>query len=126
MSKERSFVRRGAVIIAIAVGAAAAVLFGTFWIQEAPLREAEALLEAGKAADALQAVESWEAEHGARGSSQALRARCLVELGRHAEAIAIFESVGAGQTEEIHAWARAWLHREQWAHALPLLEEVHR
>ena len=126
MSKQMAFRRRGTRLVLVVIFATTACVVAAVWFQEAPLRRAERLLGEGKAAEALQAVEEWERTHGAQGKSHAIRARCFVRLGRYREATALFEQFGAETTEEMHAWARAWLHLRQWAHALPLLEEVNR
>jgi tetratricopeptide (TPR) repeat protein len=97
---------------------------GAVWYQERPLREARGLLEAGEARAALRLVDTWERTHGANGKSQALRARCYVAVGRYSQGIDIFESAGAQTNEEMHDWARAYLHLQQWSRALPLLEHL--
>jgi tetratricopeptide (TPR) repeat protein len=48
----------------------------------------------------------------------------LVALGRPGEAIAWFERVGAAAPEDLHAWAEAYLMRQQYSLAHPLLERV--
>lgn len=111
-------------VLALLVVLAVAVLYGTIWFQESGLRTASGLLEDGQAEQAYQVLEQWQSSYGETDASQALKARCLIELGRHAEGVQLFETVGAATTEEFYAWARGLLHLEQWGQALPVLQRV--
>lgn len=97
-------------------------MWGFLWYQDGPLREAQQLLSENDPSQALSVVDGWQSDHGITDTSQALRARCLVGLGRYPAAIQIFETVGANSVDELHAWASAHLHLEQWSNAVPLLE----
>jgi len=123
-SRRKSSLWRQVRIVAVLVLIAGGVLYGLIWLQDAPLRNARYLLESGNAADALKILDSWREDSSRREGADALRARCLVKLERHREALAIFHRVGAETTSEIHDWAKACLHLQQWAEALPLLQTV--
>lgn len=126
MATHRSWKRRvrRISIVVVLIGTGLAGMAGFIWWQEAPLRQAERELQAGRADDALLLVDDWRSDHGSTDAALALRARCLVELGYDAEALRVFAAVGAETPEELHAWARAQLRSERWAQALPLLEAV--
>ncbi|MCA9048464.1 MAG: hypothetical protein KDA89_07030 [Planctomycetaceae bacterium] len=110
--------------LAVLVIALTAAVFAVTWVADRPLRRAEDLLEQGHPADAIRMLRSWEKQHAPTGRSQALTARCLTESGYFQNAIDIFKAVGAADTKELHAWARAYLSLEQWANALPLLQDL--
>ena len=109
-------------IIGLLVLIGSGIMFGFIWYQEAALREARLLLEQNQASRALTLIDDWQTEHRMSDASQALRARCLVDLGRYSAAIQIFETVGGNSADEVHAWATAHLHLQQWSNALPLLQ----
>lgn len=100
------------------------IFVGSIWVREAPLRDAEELLEAGDFDRAMEQLRVWEKDHAATGRSRALMARGLVAAGMHQSAIRIFETFGAANEKEIHAWANAYLSLRRWSSALPLLKDL--
>lgn len=114
----------GVVALATALGLGAA--FGWTWWQERPLREAERALEAGNAVRALGQADYYLDAHPASGRAEAARARALAALGRADEAVQIYERVGAAGADDLLAWARAHLAREEWSRAASLLGQAAR
>lgn len=119
-----SMLMRRLKILGMIVAIVCAIVAGGLWYQEAPLREAQSLLDRGESGVAIKLITDWEKQHYRTGKSQALLARCLVENGSYAEAIQIFERVGGATPEEMHAWAKAHLSLQQWGEALPLLKAL--
>lgn len=97
------------------------VVFGVLWWHDRSLREAESALERGEPKYALYLVTKFLEKQPEQTRALALNARALVALGRSAEAISLFERVGAASAEDVHACARALLMQRQWSAALPLL-----
>jgi tetratricopeptide (TPR) repeat protein len=114
----------GVVALATALGLGAA--FGWTWWQERPLREAERALEAGNAVRALGQADYYLDAHPGSGRAEAARARALAALGRVDEAVQIYERVGAAGPDDLLAWARAHLAREEWSRAASLLGQAAR
>lgn len=110
----------GAGTVLMAMGAALAV---NLW-QERDLTRAGEALQRGDPRRALALSEYFLETHPDNVRGEAVRARALVDLGRSAEAIAIFERIGGATTEEMHAWARAYLLEESWSRGLNMLEQV--
>lgn len=92
------------------------------WWQEAPLREAEAALETGKAKQALRIIDGFLRDHPGHHQALSLQARALVSVGEPTRALDIFERIGGSTPVEMHAWAQALLQLERWNAALPILE----
>lgn len=109
----------GATIIGISL-----ILATTLWMQDAQLRAAEKFLNDKDGEAAIRLIREWESSHSPSGRSQALMARCLVEIGDYRRAAGIFEAVGAADATEIHSWASAYLSLQQWGDALPLLKDL--
>jgi len=120
----RSWLRRFGPLLLLPCGAAAGI-FGVFWWQERPLRQAESLLISGTSegpAQALKILDEWLKSNGDSSAGKALRARILVRLGDPAEALRLLQQVGADKVEEMQAWTEACLLLERWTSALPVLE----
>lgn len=103
-------------------GLIAAGMFGTVWWRERPLREAETFLQRHDSAQALLIVEPFLQRFPDHSQAHAIRARALVDSGRAAEAVRIFDRIGAASPAEIRSCAKAYLMVERWIQALPLLE----
>ena len=120
----RSWLRRFGPLLLLPCGSAAGI-FGVFWWQERPLRQAESLLISGTSegpAQALKILDEWLKSNGDSSAGKALRARILVRLGDPAEALRLLQQVGADKVEEMQAWTEACLLLERWTSALPVLE----
>ena len=107
------------VVIAAALGGVVAWQ----WWQEGPLRDAEAALARGQAPRALALAEYYLDLHPGSERAEADRARALSDLGRADEAIEIYKRIGAATIDELRAWARAHMIRNEWSRAAPLLEQ---
>ena len=107
------------VVIAAALGGVVAWP----WWQEGPLRDAEAALARSQAPRALALAEYYLDLHPGSERAEADRARALSELGRADEAIEIYKRIGAATIDELRAWARAHMIRNEWSRAAPLLEQ---
>lgn len=94
------------------------------WWQERPLRAAEQELARGNAPRALALAEYYLELHPASGRAESARARALVGLGKGKEAGAIYERVGAATADDLVAWARSYMLREEWSRAAAILEQV--
>lgn len=116
--------RRIVGVVVVGVAAAVVASFAITWWEERPLDAAEAALDAGRPAETVRAADAFLRSHPGHGRATALKARALVAVGRPAEAIRLFESVGAARTEELHAYARALLATRRWAAARTVLEQV--
>ena len=71
------------------------------------LQRAEALRRQGRPADALQHLQPWLARHGDDTGLQLMRAALLDDLGRHDEALALYEAVARRDPGDRHAWPGA-------------------
>lgn len=119
--------RRGLGRLALAaavLGVALGTTLGWQWWQERPLRAAEMELARGNAPRALALAEYFLDLHPGSGRAEAARARALVSLGKGAEASAIYERIGAATADDLVAWARSFMLREQWSRAAAILEQV--
>ncbi len=88
------------------------------------LREAQRELQNGDPERALGLVNYFLDTHPEHGRALALKARALTATGRANEAVELYEKVGAASAEDVHAWARAYLIRQSWSRALPLLTQA--
>lgn len=95
---------------------------GIFWWQERPLRVADDYLDAGDGLAALETIDAFLESNPLHGGALSLRARALVAVGHHRQAVQLFEQVGGTTPREIHAWSQALLKLERWRTALPMLE----
>ena len=120
----RSVTRLWALRLGVAAIAATSVASGFVWWRDRPLREARGALERGEADYAMFRVTEFLDRRSRDARALAIRARALVALGRPADALALFDLVGAASADELHAWAQAYLMLEQWSRALPLLRRV--
>lgn len=100
------------------------IAFALVWWSEQPLRDIEERLAKGDAAGSLAIADTYLATHSGHSHARALRARALVALGRVAEAISVFEQVGAASPADLRAWSTALLQTGQWSGALPVLERL--
>lgn len=114
----------GALRVVVVAAAGVGLTWGIMAWQERPVKEAIATLKAGKAKRALGLVDLYLASHPQDDRALAIRGRALVELGRGEEASAIFERVGAGPAEDVHAWAKSYLLQQNWSRAEPVLEHL--
>ncbi len=105
-----------------ALGLLCAGLWGFFWWEDKPLRQAEWHLRNKEAATALELADGFLRTHRDHGKAIALKARALVQLKRPEEAARLFDQVGAATEEEMQACADAYLMLERWAQALSVLE----
>ncbi len=106
------------------VGVALAATLAWQWWQDRPLRAAEDELARGNAPRALALAEYYLDLHPASGRAESARARALVGLGKGKEAGEIYERVGAATADDLVAWARSYMLREQWSRAGAILEQV--
>ena len=109
-------------MLLFAAGLLCAGLWGFFWWEERPLREAERHLRNKEARTALALSDGFLRTHQDHGKAAALKAWALVQLKRPAEAVRLFDQVGAASPEEMQACADAYLMLERWGSALPVLE----
>ncbi|MEO8165810.1 MAG: tetratricopeptide repeat protein [Betaproteobacteria bacterium] len=108
-------------LVLVSVAAVVAVLV---WWQDRPLAQAEALLQAGHPAEALESLDALLARRPAHQRTLLLRSRALVALQQWQEASQLFAQTGAGTPAELRAWSTALLHQRQWREALPILEQL--
>lgn len=106
--------------LVVAGGIAALVLR---W-QERTLHQAKRELASGNPQRALALVSYFLESHPEHGRAMALQARAFCATGRTEAAIGLYEKVGAATVEDLHAWAQAYLLRQSWSRALPLLTQV--
>ncbi|MEI8369011.1 MAG: tetratricopeptide repeat protein [Planctomycetia bacterium] len=109
--------------LVVAIAAALGGVVAWQWWQEGPLRDAEAALARSQAPRALALAEYYLDLHPGSERAEADRARALSELGRADEAIEIYKRIGAATIDELRAWARAHMIRNEWSRAAPLLEQ---
>lgn len=121
----RTPARRGAAL-AVAVALAVGGVLGWQWWQDGPLRDAEGELARGNAPRALALAEYYLDLHPGSGRAEADRARALSALGRADDAIEAYRRVGAATPDELCAWARAHMLKEEWSRAAPLLDQARR
>ncbi len=107
----------------LAVGAALVIVWGIERWQSWPLRQGEASLAAGDPERAEAFAGFYLDSHPDDPRGMSLRARSLVALRRGAEAVAIYEEIGAASAEDVHAWAAGYLMTESWSRASRLLDQ---
>lgn len=111
-------------IVTLVILAGLGTAYGWSWWQDRPLREAAVAIDAGNPSRALSLSDYYLEIHPGSGRAEAMRARALVELARAEEAIAIYDRVGAAGPDDLLAWGRAHLLREEWSRAAPLLGQA--
>jgi Tfp pilus assembly protein PilF len=109
-------------LILIAAVILIAGMYGITWWTEQPLRMARSLLNAKQEKDALVTIDEFLKSHRDHSAAIALKAQTLSRLGRSAEAVRLFNQVGAASLEEMKDCANAYLKLEQWAQAREVLE----
>jgi tetratricopeptide (TPR) repeat protein len=97
-------------------------MWGITWWEDQPLRSARSLLEANAPEEALKEVDEFLKSHRDHSAGAALKARALSRLGRAAEAVRIFDQVGAASQDEMEDCVRAYLTLGQWVQAREVLE----
>ena len=106
------------------LGIALAAALAWQWWQERALRAAEQELARGNAPRALALAEYFLDLHPESGRAESARARALVGMGKGAEAGAIYDRIGAASADDLIAWARSFMLREQWSRAATILEQA--
>jgi len=119
----RSATRWFVLLIVVSVLTALPIV-GILWWQDRPLNQARQALVQGETQRALELVDCYLQVHPQSNRAHALKARVLVDLGQSADAIRLFEKVGYSDNDELHAYAQAMLRQQQWAQALPILEQL--
>ena len=113
--------RRGMQFLLVLARGLALVAGWIYW-SERPLRRAAAALSSNDAEFALYQADLYLQTHPDSTRAQSLKARALAKLRRDPETIVeIFDRIGAATSQELHAWAQAYLLQEQWSMASPLL-----
>lgn len=115
---------RRIVLLTICVLVTAAAVWGVYWWRALPLARAESLLDQGDSRKALEEVDAYLKDHPGEQRALILKARVLAKRGQWSIAIRMFEKHGAATAPELHAWAEALLHRQQWSEARPVLRRV--
>jgi len=94
------------------------------WWQERPLRAAEHELARGNAPRALALAEYFLDLNPESGRADSVRARALVEMGKGEAAGEIYDRIGAASADDLVAWARSYMLREQWSRGAMILEQA--
>jgi tetratricopeptide (TPR) repeat protein len=100
------------------------LLAGVLWWQERQLSLAASALEEGKPQYALYLVTRFLEGRPDHVRARALQGRVLVELGHIDRAIEVFDRIGPATVEDLYAFARAYMLREEWSSAVPVLTRV--
>ena len=111
-------------LVVICLAVTALGLWGFFWWQMLPLARVETLLEQGETRQALVDVDAFLKDHPGDQRALSLKARILVKRGQWSIAIRMFQKIGAANAGDLHAWAEALLHRQQWSEASSVLQRV--
>jgi Flp pilus assembly protein TadD len=120
--RKRAIRRRMLAYLALAVIIPLLAVVAAPWMEEAPLREAEALLESGEPGKALRLVDGFLSEHRGHEAALALKARGLVAVQRPGQALSLLLQVGMASDKDLKAYTDACLMLERWTDALPVLE----
>ena len=110
--------------VLLVLSAAAACTWVALYWQDRPLAEVERTLATGDVKRALSLVNYYLSSHPTHGRALALKGRVLVAMERADEAAKLYEENGAETADDLHAWAKAYLLRQQWSRAYPVLAEV--
>jgi tetratricopeptide (TPR) repeat protein len=110
--------------LAVALACAAGAVWAYLAYVERPVKQAEQQLNLGNAKRSISLVDYYLVSHPQDARALAIKARALVELQRPAEAIPIFDEIGAATVADLRALARAFLLQEQWSRAQPVLEHI--
>ncbi|MFM9118015.1 MAG: tetratricopeptide repeat protein, partial [Planctomycetota bacterium] len=110
--------------LTIALACAAGAVWAYLAYVERPVTQAEQQLSLGNAKRSISLVDYYLVSHPPDSRALAIKARALVELNRPAEAIPIFDEIGAATIADLRALARAFLLQEQWSRAQPVLEHI--
>ena len=116
--------RRHMAWLLLVVSGTVAGIWGFGWWTERPLEAVRASLESDRPRQALREVNRFLARHRQSDTGLLLKARVLTELGRMRQAERIFETVGATEPADLHAWGRCLASRGQWSAALLPLEQL--
>jgi len=114
--------RRVLALFLIACGVLCVSIWGITWWDEQPIRTARSLLDADQPDDALKTIDDFLKDHRDHSAAVALKARALSRLGRAAEAVRLFDQVGAARRDEMKDCSHAYLTLGQWVQAREVLE----
>ena len=115
--RTRYWISRLLLVLVLGGGA----VYVALWWQDRPLRQAESAFRSGDFQRSAALANFYLAAHAGDVRAQVLKARALVELGQADEALEIFETTSAADFDELHAWTKALLIKQQWTRALPML-----
>ncbi len=118
--KKRRWLPRIGVAAIFTIGIVAAIV----WWQERGLDDVAQRLASGDSAGALVAVSDYLQQYPTDERAIALRARALVLEGFPAEAVVLFQQVGAAEIDDLRAWSTALMALGQWEQALPVLRRL--
>lgn len=110
-------------LVVICAGTLATV-YGMLWWQDRPLREVAGLLDRKQPQVALAKANLYLSSSPDNVRLKALKARALIDSGKAAEGIAIFEEIGLETAPEIYAMARGYMQQAAWTRAVQLLKRV--
>jgi len=124
ISRGRQNWQRSLLLLGLTVCLTTGLIIGILWWLDRPLAQAERLLEQDQYGQALSLIDESLKSRPQNSRALALKARTLTAMGRWSEAVHIFEHVGVDDAKDVHSFAQARLHQQQWSHALPLLERL--
>ncbi len=124
LQSRRVWSRFVTVLLGVSLVLLSVIWFAGWYQHDRPLREIETALKKGQTSQSLKLVGGFLRDHPDDVRAQILRARILVEGGQLTEALRVFHTVGASDTVDLHAWAKAHLLRQEWSDALPVLERM--
>jgi len=122
VTRDRRSRLRSLVLLLIASGSIASVIWGVLWWNDRPFAAIELHLQDEEFDRALTSIDEYRREQGSSTRLIVLRARALTGLGRWQEAAQIFERVGPDNARAHRAFANALLHLEQWSAAEGVLQ----